>query len=220
MSETTLRERQKRLTRESILEALAEVIHEKGLYDFSVQEVADQAGVSHRTVYRYFPGRAALLDGLAGEMDRFFRERDVPLLPDSAADLPAKIRTTFELFGERPELIRAVAIGALATRTQPESRKSRDRIFRAKVSETARGLPEEEVRAASAVVRYLANSIAWIVLTDQLGLDEGEAGDAVAWAVETLLTDLEERGQRVVEEGIRRDGGLEETEAARKGETP
>lgn len=196
MNETaTLRERHKRLTRTAILDALAEAVQEKGLYDFSVQEVADRAGVAHRTVYRHFPGRAALLDGLAEEMDRFFREREAPLVPDHARDLPSRIRMAFRLFGERPGLIRAVAIGSLATGTQPESRKVRDRIFREKVEEMARGLPEPDVRAASAVVRYLANSVAWIVLTDQLGLEEDQAADAVAWAVETLLDDLETRAR-------------------------
>lgn len=188
-----LRERQKRLTRDTILEALAETILEKGLYDFSVQDVADRAGVSHRTIYRYFPGRDALLDGLAKEMDRLFEERELPMLPGSAMDIAARVRDTFELFGERPDLVRAVAVGALATRAQPASREARDRLFREKVMETARGLPEREARAASAVVRYLANSLAWVVLTEQLGLDEEEAGDAVAWAVEALVTDLERR---------------------------
>lgn len=192
----TLRERQKGLTRDAILEALAHTILEKGLYDFSVQDVADRAGVSHRTVYRHFPGRDALLDGLAREMDRFFDEREQPTLPESALDIAAKVRSTFELFGERSDLVRAVAIGALATGTQPDSRRTRDRIFREKVMEAARGLPEEEARGASAVIRYLANSLAWVVLTDQLGLDEEEAGDAVAWAVETLITNLERRAQR------------------------
>lgn len=191
----TLRERQKGLTRDAILEALADTILEKGLYDFSVQNVADRAGVSHRTVYRHFPGRDALLDGLATEMDRIFDEREQPTLPDSARDIAGQVRNTFELFGEHSDLVRAVAIGALATRSQPGSRRTRDRIFREKVMEAARGLPEEEARAASAVIRYLANSLAWVVLTDQLGLDEEEAGDGIAWAVETLITDLERRAR-------------------------
>lgn len=190
---TTLRDRQKRLTRDAILAALAETIEQEGLYGFSVQDVADRAGVSHRTVYRHFSGRAALLDGLADEMDRFFQQKDVPVFPEDASELPARVRDAFRLFGERPDLIRAVSIGALATRTQPESRRERDRRFRSKVEEVAAGLPEAEVRGASAIMRYLANSMAWIVLTDQLGLDDEEAADAVAWALETLLADLEAR---------------------------
>lgn len=191
----TLRERQKGLTRNAIIEALAETIQEQGLHDFSVQEVADRAGVSHRTVYRHFSDREALLDGLAREMDELFRERNLPLLPESAADIAVQVRTAFEMFRERPALMRAVALGALSTGTQPTSRRERDRVFREKVEEAAAGLPESEARKASAVIRYLANSLAWVVLTEQLGLDEDEVGDAVAWAVETLVADLERRSR-------------------------
>lgn len=191
----TLRERQKDLTRDAIMDALAETIHQQGLHDFSVQDVADRAGVSHRTVYRHFPGRDALLDGLARELDALFDERDLPILPENASDISEQLRIAFRLFGERPSLIRAVAVGALSTGIQPGTRKERDRVFRAKIEEAAGCLPDPEARKASAVIRYLANSLAWVVLTDQLGLDEEEVGDAVAWAVDTLLADLERRGR-------------------------
>ncbi|MCB1015943.1 MAG: TetR/AcrR family transcriptional regulator, partial [Acidimicrobiales bacterium] len=36
--------------------------------DFSVQGVADRCGISHRTVYRHFPTRESLLDGLVERM--------------------------------------------------------------------------------------------------------------------------------------------------------
>jgi AcrR family transcriptional regulator len=195
----TLRERQKSLTRDAIIDALAETIQEQGLHAFSVQDVADRAGVSHRTVYRHFPSREALLDGLAREMDELFRERDLQVLPESAEDIAVQVRTAFELFRERPTLMRSVAVGALATGTQPESRGERDRVFREKVEEAARGLGKAEARKASAVIRYLANSLAWVVLTDQLGLAEDEVGDAVAWAVETLVADLKRRSSEGIE---------------------
>lgn len=53
-------------TREAILRALAEVVVAEGVAAMSVQQVADRAGITHRTVYRYFPDRQALLDGLGG----------------------------------------------------------------------------------------------------------------------------------------------------------
>ncbi len=188
-----LRERQTNLTREAILEALARTVVEQGLHDFSVQDVADRAGVSHRTVYRHFPDRDALLDGLTQELDELFRQRDLRLLPESARDIAAQARTAFRLFGERPHLVRAVAIGSLATGTQPEGRARRDRAFREQVEEAASDLPDAEVRKASAVIRYLANSLAWVVLTQQLDLEPEEAAEAVSWAVDALLDDLEER---------------------------
>lgn len=189
----SLRERQKSLTRNAILDALAETVVDQGLHDFSVQDVADRAGVSHRTVYRHFPDRNALLDGLAGRLDDLFRERDRPVLPGTAADIAEQVGSAFELFAEHPRLVRAVAIGSLATGEQPRSRRTRDRVFREKVAEAAEGLSDDEARRASAIVRYLANSLAWVTLTDQLGLDREDATEAVTWAVETLLADLRRR---------------------------
>lgn len=195
-SAPSLRERQKSLTRDAILDALAETIVDQGLHDFSVQDVADRAGVSHRTVYRHFPDRDALLDGMAAKLDTLFRERELSVLPDVAEDIAGQIRSAFDVFAEHRPLVRAVAVGALATGSQPETRQIRDRVFREKVEEMAEGLPPEEARRASAVVRYLANSLAWVTLTDQLGLEEEEAIEAVSWAVETLLSEVRRRASR------------------------
>lgn len=189
----TLRERQKGLTRDLILDALAETIDDQGLHDFSVQDVADRAEVSHRTVYRHFPSRNALLDALAGRLDDLFREREVSTLPTLAEEIAPQLRSAFELFGRHRRLVRAVAVGALGAGIQPGTRQARDRAFVEAVEEAAEGLPEEEARRAGAVIRYLANSLAWVVLTDQLGLEEEEAAEAVVWAVETLLADLRRR---------------------------
>lgn len=189
----SLRERQTTLTRDTILDALAETIVEQGLHDFSVQDVADRAGVSHRTVYRHFPSRDALLDGLAGKLDALFAERDLPVLPETAGEIAEQVRTAFDLFDEHRALVRAVAVESLATGSQPKSRRARDRAFREKFEKAAAGLPEDEARAASAVLRYLANSLAWVVLTDQLGLEKQDATRAVTWAVETLLADVRQR---------------------------
>lgn len=41
---------------------LAEHVSERGLLEFSIPAIARLAGVSHRTVYNYFPNREALLD--------------------------------------------------------------------------------------------------------------------------------------------------------------
>src|SRR6188474_1654380 len=60
-----LRERQMAETRRAILEAVAQEIAESGLTGFSIQGVADRAGVTHRTVYNHFPTRDALNDAFA-----------------------------------------------------------------------------------------------------------------------------------------------------------
>ena len=63
------REEGKLRTREAILEALVRVVLDDGIHAFSVANVAARAGVSHRTVYRHFPTKEALLDALSDHVD-------------------------------------------------------------------------------------------------------------------------------------------------------
>src|SRR5262249_62319829 len=70
MSPITLRDQHSELTRDLIFQALTRLVLDEGVHDVSIQQVADVAGVSHRTVYRYFSSREELLDGLAEWLDR------------------------------------------------------------------------------------------------------------------------------------------------------
>jgi AcrR family transcriptional regulator len=56
-------------TRRAILEAMVDVIMETGGIGFSVQAVADRAGVTHRTIYNHFPTREALCDAFSDYVD-------------------------------------------------------------------------------------------------------------------------------------------------------
>src|SRR5262245_6499022 len=56
-------------TRRAILEAMVDVIMETDGIGFSVQAVADRAGVTHRTIYNHFPTRAALCDAFSDHVD-------------------------------------------------------------------------------------------------------------------------------------------------------
>lgn len=71
MSETpSLRERNRHRTHEAIVEAAADVMRRSGQADFSMPAVAEESGVSLRTVYRYFPTRQELITELAQLVDQ------------------------------------------------------------------------------------------------------------------------------------------------------
>jgi AcrR family transcriptional regulator len=56
-----LRERQKRQRREAILRAALELFERKGFEDTTIEEVAERAGVSVPTLYRYVQSKGELL---------------------------------------------------------------------------------------------------------------------------------------------------------------
>ena len=56
-----LRERKKAQTREAIRVSALRLIEQKGFDTTTVQEIADAAGVSHMTFFRYFPTKEAVV---------------------------------------------------------------------------------------------------------------------------------------------------------------
>lgn len=204
---SALRKRQKDLARESVLRALAEIVAEGDLLAFTVQDVADRAGVSHRSLYRHFPTRKALLEGL---YDWGEAQLDVPNVvgfPASVDMLPHMAGTLFALFETRPAWIRAAAIASIATDIQPKTRLKRNAALEKMVSGITPNLRRDESRRAFAVLRYLISSHAWLILREQFGLHGGEAGKAVAWALRALVEDLKRRNAKAARDGPTGAGG-------------
>ena len=83
----SLRERQAEQVRTAILEATAGLLDTAAVGDISMSDVAAAAGLSLRTLYRYFPDRSELLQA-AGE--HVYSALGVPIVRgrDNGAQLP------------------------------------------------------------------------------------------------------------------------------------
>src|ERR1700681_880508 len=77
------------LTPERILEAAEEVLRRFGPAKATVVDVARALGVSHGSVYRHFPSKAALRDAVA---ERWLARVSTPLAAVAASDAPAPVR--------------------------------------------------------------------------------------------------------------------------------
>jgi AcrR family transcriptional regulator len=67
----SLREAQKALTRNRLLDAAVEVFAQGGGLDATMDEIARSAGVTRATLYAHFPNKAAIIRGLAERMYTF-----------------------------------------------------------------------------------------------------------------------------------------------------
>jgi AcrR family transcriptional regulator len=61
----SLREEQKKLTRNRVLDAAVVVFAEKAFVDTTMEDIAKAAGVSRVTVYAHFPGKGDIMQALA-----------------------------------------------------------------------------------------------------------------------------------------------------------
>lgn len=188
----TLREQQVDVTRTRILDALAELISEGGVDDFSVQDVADRAGVSHRTVYRHFEDRAALLDGLTRWLDDELRRR-VGQLP-TREGLVAGIRPTWDMFEDLAPMMESLVMLTFGAGVTLPRRNERTTEFRALVQDALDHLEPDDQAAAMGVIRLIASSTMWYAMRREFEVDGSASRTAVEWALTTLLADLRSGG--------------------------
>lgn len=185
-----LRSQQTELTRRLILDAVADLVVEEGVHAFSVQNVADRAGVSHRTVYRHFPSREALLEALVDSINQPFRERGIAE-PESLDDLRSAVTRGFSALADMDRMVRAYVLLTVGARLPSRSREERTRRFRDILrTELGDRIDDPTLEAVTAVSRLLWSSTGWHVLTDQHGLDDATTSEVVAWVIETILGEL------------------------------
>ena len=187
-----LRADQARQTRERIVDALIEQLGDTGRTDFAMQEVAERAQVSVRTIYRHFPTREDLFDAVADVIDqRAYGERGG--LPDLQAieEVPAHLDRLFDWWEGHPQFIEASHLSALGREGRARARQRRGAALLEQLGEWAPELSEAQLRRAWAVLRATLSSQTWRTMRGELGLDAEEARDAMQWMYGLIGAEIE-----------------------------
>jgi AcrR family transcriptional regulator len=185
----TWREQQAAQTRESILNAVIQVLA-GGLADLSVPAIAREAGLSVRTIYRHFPTKRDLLIALGEHMDQHSRYQMEPL-PRSPEDLAQTIRDAYRQADTLNPQIQA----AYATGLGQEVRRERDmpiklQVFAEALAPILGSLPPDEQRHLLHLVTVLISRYTLHRFKADLGVSADEAAETVVWALQTLTQAL------------------------------
>lgn len=185
----TLRNRQAALARQAIFEALVRHLEAGDADDIPMEELAREAGVSRRTLYRYFPNRAALL----AEAGDWIRAEALQLPVDIGDEgIAESFRTAAARLQKKPRLARALLRTQTGSAVRSGYRAERAKAIRNAVRREAPDLSRRQVERAAAVIGLLCSSSAWITIQDESGLSATSAQASVIWAIETLLARLRE----------------------------
>lgn len=189
----TLRKRQSERVREEIRAAFVKLAVERGVHAFSMHDVAETAGVSHRTLYRYYPSRDALINGVLD--DAFVKVEAAKRTTHAADELgrghPDAIAGAFEAFEQHADLVRTAARIREANPSE-ERREARTEAVRSYLQES--GVDPSALDALTVLVRMLTGSDGWIRMTSpEFGLESREAGLAAHWAAQVLIRAAAER---------------------------
>ena len=186
--ESPLRERQAQQTRDAILDAMVALLADRAVDEVTTKEIARAAGVAERTVYRHFPDRMALVEGLT---TRFLGSGDgVPTVPPDFDDLGAVAIELMSVLEEHHVESQAEALLNADPRRFTERTSLHTRQFTDLV---ASGLPDLEPgqqQSFAAVVRTLISAQTWLRLRAEFDIDGDASGPIIAWVIEALKNEV------------------------------
>jgi len=186
-------------TRQAILEAATEIVFGTASpEDFTMQNVADAAGVSHRTLYRYFPSRADLINGVGAAYDERLEESTPVNIVMSFDDWVGGVDQIIG-FGSvhRETLTRALAL----TVVSGEFRTDRDDGYWGLFREEFPNLDVETAREDFAVLRHVLGAVNAILIGQRFDLETQQVADGVRRAVDALVADIRHRDDAAAEGG-------------------
>jgi AcrR family transcriptional regulator len=189
----SIRERQAQQVRDAVLDAAVAALETTAVDELSMADIAKSAGISLRTLYRYYPDRASLL-AAAGE--HLYAALGVPFEIAAPDDIAASFRDAARRLATRPRLARVLVQTRAGRAARSGVRSQRLEAIRAALAPLAEDLEPGRARRAEAVIAHLCSVTAWVSVADESGLADAEAQAAVGWAIEALVDALRQADGR------------------------
>src|SRR6185437_15049734 len=167
-----LRERQAQQVRSAVLEAALAQLESKAVEDMSMAALAESAGISLRTLYRYCPDRNSLLQA-AGE--QLYRSLGKPVAIPSGADIAGNFREAARRLATRPKLVRALVRTNAGRIARSAVRPQRLEAIRAALETSTAGLDPQFIRRATALIAHLCSASSWVNIADESDLADEQA---------------------------------------------
>lgn len=180
---TNLRERHAVATRQEIIDAAMELLTRDRQEPFSHEAIAKRAGVGARTVYRYFPSRADLMQALWTRV----RDDTQTRFPESESEIVPIVRRQFREFDAHEALVRATLAFSASTELRDRGSREGRPAFRRSLTPILKSLPAAQQRRLVAVCLAIYSAPFWQLLRDRGELSGEEASEAGAWAIELVL---------------------------------
>jgi AcrR family transcriptional regulator len=173
-----LRDEQAAATRERLLEAAHRLLGHIRPVDLSYARIAEEAGVSVRTLYRHFPTSDDLFLALS---DRLLERVGAAAAPPDVATALEGVRHTFEMMQADPALFRVFF--AVPTRSRTGGGAMVERLLAPYLT----GLSADGRRAVCALIDLMVCPYAWDVLHANWGADADLAFRATAAGIRAVL---------------------------------
>jgi AcrR family transcriptional regulator len=155
---TSLPLKKSALTKNQLLQAAIELADSTDVAALSYKKVAEQAGVSERTMFRHFSHRDAFLDALAMVLHQ---QLALPAIPDSAQDLSAYSRQLYQQLDKQPRKVEVLLSADLLPRILQTSSKDRLEELHSLLQHAYPHCPDDLITKTAANLRYVLSASSW-----------------------------------------------------------
>lgn len=177
--------------REKIIETCIDMLSSHGLTDFSIGEVARKAGISDRTVYRYFPTRDSLLEEA---WQQVLRRTQMNAYPQTEAELLARVPEIFSAMDQHPQLVRSLVLSTIGWEVRMKGDGMRHAGLRKIINQAIPDMPEKDKKRVIGILHVLFSASTWQLLRDRENMTGQEAGETVQWAIRLILGQFKKSG--------------------------
>jgi AcrR family transcriptional regulator len=184
---SSLRSRHAELTRDLILEGSIEQLCDETSGELTMRSAAQAAGISERTIFRYFAARDELLDAVASELNLRLK---APPVPDKLDQLPAYPAAIFARFEAEESMIRAALRPEVYDRIRTGDLVQRGKRIAQLVEAAHPDAPTGLKRLTAFNIQYHVVATTWFYYRFRFGLSAADTVEAARLAIETAITGL------------------------------
>ena len=145
-------------TEQLILQSALAVLQDDSFNGLTVRATAKKAGMSERTIFRYFATREEFLDAVAREFTRILNMPPAPQTLDELLAMPRRLYTAFE---PHAKLISAVFHTELFPRMKAGAAQQRWVSISKLLDREFKKAPSRARKIAAANIRYYLSGASW-----------------------------------------------------------
>jgi AcrR family transcriptional regulator len=177
-------------TEKLILVSALELLERASVTELTARAVAKHAGMSERTVFRYFASRDEFLDAVAAEV---VRNLQAPAPPAKIEDLPDYPRVLYARFEEKANLVRSALHTEVFKRIHDTVANERWRAVRSLIDGRAGHRSERDRKIAAANIRYYLAATTWHYYRFYLDFTLAETIDSARLAICLTINEIMKR---------------------------
>jgi AcrR family transcriptional regulator len=181
------------LTEKLILDAALQTLEGGSVEGLTLGAVARHAGISERTIFRYFASRELFLDAVARELAR---RMNLAPPPNSLAELRAYPRALYESFEANSGVLKVAVRSELFQRLVATSARERWVAVRRIIDDYAPRAPERARKIAAANIRFYLGASTWHYFRFLLEFSLDDTIACAGTVVEQSLAGLSKAGEK------------------------